>query len=169
MSVFPTGAQLRYANFGVIVTGAAKTIPQTATQTIFTVSGGRILLTSLIGQVTTVIGATVTTLSVGVTPSGGALAAAALCTASAITSAVVGSFVAVQLTITNALIVSGASGVLQAGSSAGSGLGDDIMDGGIAIVSAGVINVTTSASTTGAIAWAMTYVPWDTGAAVVAA
>jgi hypothetical protein len=160
MSAVPTGAQLRAANFGLVIAGAPKTIPATATQSIFTVTGGRILLTSLSGVVTTVIGGTVTTLSVGVTPTGGALAAAALASATAITSATVGTLISIPDIGGNALVVAASGFTVAAGIS--------LSSGGIGLVSAGVINVTTSATTTGAIQYSLTYMPIDIGAVVTA-
>jgi hypothetical protein len=159
MSVNATPLQLRQAHFGAYAFEPAKTIPQTTFSNIFTVTGGHIMVTGLIGTVTTAIGGTATTLSVGVTPSGGSLAATALCTATAITSLAVGAVVALPAVVTNALIVGGASGVLVAP-------GVPILNGGIAIVSPGVISISTSASTTGAMSWALSYVPIDIGAAV---
>jgi hypothetical protein len=168
VSVFPTGIQLREALFGLLVSGASKTIPQTTTQTVFNVSGGRILLTSLLGIVSvTPIGGAATTLSVGVTPTGGASAPTALATATAITSSPVGTTVLVP-PAAGALVVGGASGVLASGLSGAFYLGQ-ISQGGLALVSAGVITVTTNASTTGAITWSITYMPYDQAAVVTAA
>src|SRR6266487_4445118 len=145
------------AGFGQIVIGAAKTIPGTATQSIFTVTGGLILLTSLVGLVTKAIGGTATTLSAGSTPTGGSANVTSLATATAITSATVGTLIAVPKT-TGALVV--ANGAVAAGG---------VLDmGGIAVVPAGVVTVTTSATTTGAITWRLTYLPYDAGVSVTA-
>jgi hypothetical protein len=169
MSVFPRGAELLGASYGLQVVEPAKTIPATTFSNIFTVSGGRVLVTSLTGVVTTVIGAVATTLSVGVTPTGGSLAATGLCTATAITSLPVGAQVGIPPLISGALVVSAASGVLQAGSGSGtSAIGVPVINGGIAVVSPGVININTSATTTGALSWTLMYVPLDTGALVTA-
>jgi hypothetical protein len=161
MSVFPSGAEVRGAFFGTVVVGAAKTIPATGLQTIFNVLNGRILLTSLSGVVTTVIGGTATTLSVGVTPAGGSSQPVALASATAITSSAVGTLIAIPDAVGGALVVA-ANGVTAAA-------GVSISSGGIALVSAGVITVTTSATTTGAIQWTMTYLPIDPSATVTAA
>jgi len=169
VSVFPSGTQLREALFGLLVTGPSKTIPGAGLQTIFNVTGGRILLTSLLGLVSvTAIGGTATTLSVGVTPTGGASAPTALCTATAITSSVVGTTFIVPPAQGSALIVVGASGVQAGGSATAFGAGQ-IANGGLCLVSAGVITITTSATTTGAVTWACTYMPYDAAAAVTAA
>lgn len=166
MSVFPTGTQLRDTYYGVLVSGAAKALPATATGDIFTVAGGRVLLTSLVGVVGTALGATVTTLSVGVHPTGGASANTALCTAGTVTSLASGTQVALPQAVTSALVVGGASGVVAGGSSGGTGV--VIENGGIAIVSAGTINITTSATDTGTITWTVTYIPYDVGASITA-
>lgn len=136
------------------------TLPQTATATMFNVSGG-VLLTSFAGRVTTVLGATVTTLSVGVTPSGGGAAQnAGLASATAVTSAAVNTILTLPATVGGALVVAAAAGTpVLAGFAGASAL----------YVPAGAITITTSASDTGAIRWSLTYVPWDTGAAVTAA
>ena len=150
------------AGFGAIITGTAKTIPGTATQSIFTVTGGLILLTSLVGLVTTAIGATATTLSAGSTPTGGSANNTALATATAITSSTVGTIVAVQKF--TAPGVAQAIVVINGAASAGGVLDTS----GIAVVPAGVITVTTSATTTGAITWRLTYLPYDIGVSVTA-
>lgn len=169
MSVTPRGIELLVAHYGNQVFEPAKTIPGTTFSNIFTVSGGRVLLTSLTGVVTTVIGATATTLSVGVTPTGGSLAATALCTATSINGSAVGTQVGVPPIITNALIVSPASNVLQAGNGATTAaIGVPIINGGIATVSPGVININTSATTTGAMSWTLMYIPLDSAAFVTA-
>lgn len=158
MSVFPSGAQLRETTYGISVQEPAKTIPQTTFSNIFTITGGRIILTTLVGQVTTAIGGTAITLSVGTTPSGGSLAAAAIATATAITSLAVGALVSVANPV-GALVVGGASGVVALG-------GSSIDDATCLLVSPGVINISTSANNTGAMSWTCTYVPYDSGAVV---
>jgi hypothetical protein len=160
MSAVPSGLQLREANYGLIVQEPAKNIPQTTFSNIFTVSGGRVLLTTLVGQVTTVIGGTATTLSVGVTPTGGSLVAAAIATASTITGLALGALVSVVNPV-GALVVGTASGVLAIG-------GSSIDDASCLLVAPGVINISTSANNTGAMSWACTYVPYDVGAVVTA-
>jgi hypothetical protein len=160
MSVFPKGAQLLDANYGISVTEPAKTIPATTFSNIFTVSGGRILLTSLVGQVTTAIGALATTLSIGFTPTGGSLVAASIATATAITSSPVGTLVSVAFPVAG-LVVGVNPGVVALG-------GASIDDQTGLLVSAGVISISTSASTTGAMSWTMTYLPYDAAAGVAA-
>jgi hypothetical protein len=144
----------------LLASGAAKTIPATTSQNLFTVSGGRILLTSFVGQVTTVIGATATTLSVGVTPSGGTLQAAAIATATAINGSAVGTLVSVAMPVA-ALVVGASAGLVAIG-------GASIDDQTALLVGPGAINISTSATTTGAMSWAMSYLPYDSAATVTA-
>jgi hypothetical protein len=160
MSVTPSTAELRAANYGTFYTNSStKGLPSNGYGTIFTVLGGRILVTCLIGVLTqTVVGTP--TLSVGVNPvSLGANQATALCTATSISGAVNGTALAVPDAVTSALIVA-ASGVIP---SPGVTLGQ----GGIAIVSVGTITMTTSATiSAGSVTWTMAYVPIDSGVTV---
>jgi hypothetical protein len=160
MSALPSMAQLRVASYGLPVANAAKVVPSNTIGTIYTVTGGRILLTSLLGVVSTAIVGT-PTLSVGATPSGGASAPTALCTATSISGAAVGTALSLPDLVSGALAVA-ASGVIGSP-------GVTIDQGGIAMVSAGVITTTTSAAATGAISWLLTYLPLDSGAVVTAA
>lgn len=156
MSVIIQGYQLREIAFGVQVLKAAQALPQTATATLFTVSGGAVLVTSLLGLVSgTAIGATATNLSLGTVPTTGTAESAGIATATAITSLEIGTWVGVQAS-------SGAAGALVSGGHAGNA----VYLPAPFVVSAGTITWTTSASDTGKMAWYLTYVPLDTGASV---
>lgn len=153
MTTIIQGSQLRKLLFGTKVDRATQTIPQTAQAALFTVSGGRILLTSLIGEVTTAIGAVATTLTIVGNPTTGT--DVNIGTATAITSKEVGSLVGLAGTVGTALNVQ----------SAGAGA---VPTSGV-VVPIGTLDWLTSASTTGAIKWSLTYVPLDDGASVTAA
>src|SRR5882762_7489144 len=71
MSSMVKGSQLRTVDLGLQVLKAAQTLPQTTTLTLFTVTGGRVAITSLVGTVSTVIGAGAVTMSLGVVPTVG--------------------------------------------------------------------------------------------------
>jgi hypothetical protein len=170
MSVFPRPAELFGAYYGFMVTGGAKTLPASTTGHIFTVAGGRVVVTSLTAVVTTAVQNQACTLSVGNTPTGGSAATTSLATATSIANAALGVSIAVPPFsggAAAALIVGGASGVLVGNGSA-SALGVPLVNGGIAIVPAGTIDVTTSATNTGAITYSITYVPYDAGASITA-
>lgn len=117
MSVFPRPAELFDAWYGLPVTGGARTLPATATGHLFTVAGGRVLVTAVIGSVTTAIQAQACTLSIGNTPSGGSAAVASIATASSsISGLATGSSLGVAVfsgspPVPAALAVTGASGV----------------------------------------------------------
>jgi hypothetical protein len=161
MSLFNQGFQLRTLRLGTQVLKGPLVLPATTTSTLFTVSGGAVLITSLLGLCTTVCTATATTLSVGTAPTTGTASHTGLSTATAITSSEVGTWVGLGATAGAALIVGGANG---AGASAGFGQ----LAGPPAplAVSAGTITLTTSATNTGAFSWYLAYIPLDTGASV---
>lgn len=167
MSVFPRPAEIFGATYGLAVTGGAKTLPATGTGGIFTVAGGRVVVTSLTAVVSTAIQNQACTLSVGNTPSGGSHATTSLCTATSIINLAVGTSLAVPLLQSSALLVGAASGVLP-GNGSGSALGVAAVNGGLCMVPAGTIDVTTSATNTGAITYTVTYVPYDAGASITA-
>lgn len=155
MANFIQGKQLRLQEYGVQVLKAAQALPQTATGTLFTVTGGRVVITSLAGTVSTVIGGTATTLALGTAPTVGTAASAGIASATAITSKEAGTHIWLPATAGSALVVgANAGGAAQ------------LLGGQAYVVSAGTITWTTSASTTGAISWALTYIPLDDGASV---
>lgn len=169
MAVSPgsVATQVFTSEYGVLVTGGAKTLPATTTGHLFTVSGGRVVVTGLTGVVSTVIQAQACTISIGNTPTGGSAATTSITSASSSVSGVavgssfgVGAFSGGNPT---ALIFTGASGVL-----AGADIGVQIASAGICLVPAGTIDWTTSATNTGAITWSLSYFPYDLGATVTA-
>jgi hypothetical protein len=162
-------AQLFTAAYGAVVTGAPKALPASTSGDIFLVTGGRVIVTSLTGVVTTVIQAQACTISVGNKPTGGSSATTTLCAASASVSALAaGASLAVPQAKASALMLSAADGTLLWNTTSGA-QGVPVTSGGLVIVPAGSIQITTSATNTGAIQWSVTYVPYDAGATVTAA
>ena len=160
-------AQLFAAHYGALVTGGPKTLPISTTGHIFMVSGGRVIVTSLTGVITTVIQSQATTLSVGNTPTGGSAATATFCATLDLDALPVGTSLAVPQAKATALLKSGADGTLLWSTTSG-GQGVPVTSGGLLIVPAGTIDVTTVATSTGAIQWSVSYVPYDTGATITA-
>lgn len=156
MTTLIQNKDVRTISAGLAVTRAAATIPQTAAQNIFTISGGRILIVALTGQVTTAIGGTATTLKVTNTPTSGT--ATDIASATAITSKEVGTLISLPVAPGSALVV---------GANAGAAVQVAGHQGWL--VEPGTLSVTTSASTTGAISYDLVYIPYDTGASVAAA
>lgn len=167
MSVFPRAAELFGVHYGMLVTGGAKTLPATGTGGIFTVNNGRVIVTTITGVVTTAIQSQATTLSVGNTPSGGSHSTASFCATLDLNGKVAGVSLAVPQAKASALISSGADGTLLWNTSSGA-QGILLPTGGLLLVPAGTIDVTTVATSTGAIQWSVTYLPYDTGATITA-
>lgn len=153
MSVIIQSDQLRTVVVGTKVDRATANIPQTATGTLFTVSGGRILVTSILGEVTTAIQAQANAVKLRATPTTGSVND--LSATVDINGAAVGSLLGATGLAADALVLSTGGGV--------SNLRNPI------IVAIGNIGLNTAASSTGQIKWSITYVPYDNGATVVAA
>lgn len=151
--------QIRNASLGFNTIHAAQQVPTVALspQTIYTISGGMILVVSLVGHVTTVMSGTVTTLTVGLTPTEGAgsSAPAALAAAGTITSLEVG---------TNVSLGATAGAALQVGTNAST----VILKPAPILVNTGAITLTGSATQTGFLRWVLTWIPIDDAASVVA-
>src|SRR4051794_7652295 len=154
MTALLTGTQLRTLLLGNRVLRTAAVLPATATGHIFTVSGGRIVVTSLVGECTTICDSTATTLKVTSTPTTGT--AVDLTSATAITSKEVGALASLPLTLGGALNVQNAGAAEVPGA-----LGF--------VVPIGNIDLITSATNTGAFKWSLTWIPYDDAGTVVAA
>lgn len=157
MATLVTNSSVRLLKAGLFVENTSHTtLPQTAAQNIYTISGGRILLLALFGEVTTIIQAQSTTVKVTSTPTTG--------------SAIDMSSAAADI---NALEVGGrialanppASGTAMVKTNAGY----TNLEGVYTIVPIGTISYTTGASSTGGLKWGLFYVPLDIGAQVVTA
>lgn len=159
MSIVIQGTQLRTLLMGSRVSKASAVLPATTSQTLFTVSGGRVLVTSLTGIVTVVFDGTTNSLSVTHTPTSlaeGDLAAATVCT-----SDIVGTLYTVS-GIQAALLGTQKEG----GTEVPTHVVSKPVGAGF-IIPAGIIKLkTTGTDTTGSTAWALTYVPLDDGASV---
>jgi hypothetical protein len=169
MSVFPKPAQLLESYYGFTVAGGAKTLPASTTGHLFTVAGGRVLVTSMMGLVTTAIQSQACTLSIGNTPTAGTASVNSIATAIAsISGLAVGVSFGVSIfsggpPVPAALIATGTSGVLP-----GQNFGYSLDDGGICVAPAGTIDWVTNATNTGAVSWILSYIPIDAGATITA-
>lgn len=158
MSVIIQGPQIRQILLGTKVDRATAVLPATTTYNIFLVTGGRILVTGLIGNVDVVCTATATTLAVGAAPTTGTAQTAGLASATAVTSSEVGTMLGLPLTAGSGLVV---------GAKAGASV--QLPGHSPYVVQPGAISITTSATNTGSVSWSITYVPLDDGASVAAA
>lgn len=157
MSSMPKLVQVRQILLGTKVEEPAATLPATGIAHLFTVSGGRVLVTGLVGQVTSACDATATTVSVGVTPTVGTASAVSMASATAVTSKEIGTLIGLPLTAGAALVVGGNAGAVVQ------------MPGHAPyVVEPGTIDITTSATNAGVVKWTLTYVVLDDGASVTA-
>ncbi len=142
------------AMWGIHVVKAAATVPQSAAQDIFVVTGGKVLIRALVGEVTVAIGAgTTPDLQVQHDPGTGTTIDVA--TDVVIASDEIGTLYYVEGDGTALIPIS--SGYAQA--AAGQGF----------ILPTGTLQIVTSESTVGATKWDLWYLPLEDGAAVVSA
>jgi hypothetical protein len=155
MSVIIQGYQLRTSLYGVQVIKGPSALPQNTTSTLATVSGGAVMISSMIGLVTTSCSATATNLSLGTVPTTGTSASAGIASASAITSQEAGTWVI-------PLVSAGIGGALVVGAHAG----NVIFLPTPFVVAAGTITWTTSANNSGYMKWYFMYTALDNGASL---
>jgi hypothetical protein len=158
VSVLIQGSQLRALLLGIRVDRATAALPQTTAANIFTVSGGRVLLTSLVGEVTTAIQAQANATKISSNPTTGSTVD--LSATKDITGLEVGGFLSL---ITEADVTPFGAALQQQNAGAVT-----IPHIGI-IVPIGGIELNCAASNTGSIKWSLTYIPYDDGASVAAA
>lgn len=160
MTVIISGDQVRANLLGIAVNKASAVLPQTGLQTLFTVSGGRVLCTLLIGEVTVVFDGTVNSLNVVADPTVGAvgdISGATVCT-----SDIVGTLYTVH-GIQAALLGTQKEG----GTEIPTHVTAKSPVGGGFVIPAGVVQLqSTAADTTGSTKWTMCYIPIDNGASV---
>jgi len=164
MSTIIQGSDLRAIALGTRVEKGPVTNPQTASTALFTVTGGKVAITSLVGIVTTVQGATANSFNITYTPSGGSaadLAAATVCTSDAVGTYYTITGVAADLVSAQKVGGTEVPQVTYAPT-------PTFLTGPL-VVGAGALNLKASGNNTGATTWVLTYVPIDNGAAIVAA
>lgn len=148
MASMVPGKALRNNLYGIRVDRAAAAIPQSVAGSLFTVAGGRVIVTTILGEVTTAIQAQATTMKLQHTQ--GATTTDVSATVD-LTGQPVGALFSVPGAPASAATVG--SGVAQ---------NNEI------ILQVGTLKALTGASSTGAMKWTVFYVPLDDGATVVA-
>jgi len=152
MSVLIHADQLRLINLGQRVEKAATTLPQNTLAALFTIATGRVIITGIVGEVTTVIGGTTPNLKLVANPTTGA--DSDIVTATGIAADAVGNLYGVST-------VGGALSVLESVAP----LGQEPF-----VLKPGTLDMHASAADgTGAIKWTAFWIPLDNGATVVAA
>jgi len=137
---------------GNTVDRAIAPLPQTATEAIFTVAGGRVLITELLGEITTAVQAQTTNAKLQANPTA-AGSSVDICANVDLNAATVATLLSLTGTFATAMQ---------------KGLAVVALTTPI-IVQAGTIDAVTGASSTGAWKWKISYIPLDAGASVVAA
>lgn len=155
MSVILQGNQVRAIELGFSVTSAITALPATTTVDLFVVSGGRVVVTSLTGVVTTIVQAQANAIKLVATPTTGT--ANDMCATLDINAAEVGAQVSLDGVLATAL-----QGAVNKSGSVGFMTKRQI-------VAIGKIRLNAAATNTGAITWTVTYIPLDNGAAIASA
>lgn len=148
-----TIASAALIRWGARVDRATATLPASTLGNLYTVAGGRVMVSLLIGQVTTVIQSQATTIKVTSTPTTGS--AVDLSGTVDCNGLEVGGLLTVIGTFATAL------GKQNAGGAQGLNLSP-------IVVPAGSIGITTGATSSGSIKWSIFYHPLDDGAYIVA-
>ena len=149
------GKDIRRVTLGVKVDRATASLPQTTTATLFTVTTGRIIVTNIVGEVTTAIQAQANAIKLVSTPTTGT--SGDISGTLDINGYEVGALVSLNpIALSTALSGADAHAAL-------------VPHGAGLIIPIGAIRLNTAASNTGAMKWSLTYIPFDDGAAVAAA
>ena len=133
-------------HLGLSVERLAKDLPQATDETLFRVSGGKVLVTSIIGEVTTVIQTQANNTKLKVNPTTGS--DADLCAVLDITADAIKTLYVCTGTLANALVASIGVALLQATPW---------------VLDVGDIELDCAASNSGQVKWLITYAPLDGG------
>lgn len=155
MTVVQSASGIRTSILGIKVDRTTSTLPASTDLSIFTVSGGRIIVTSILGEVTTIIQAQACALKLKSVPTTGT--AKDISGTFDVNALEVGGLISLDGTALSTAL----SGTNAGGALAGRGSG--------IFVPIGAIKYNTAATNTGSIKWSITYIPYDNGAVVVAA
>jgi hypothetical protein len=158
MSVIIQGSQVRTVLLGICVNRATEALPADASaEALFTITGGRVVLTSLVGKVTTALQAQANAVKLTYNPTA-AGTSFDLCTAVETNADAVGQtyYIAGNVASPGALLVGGAVGQANPVFTAPLMLDN------------GTIDVDCADGGTGSVSWTVTYIPLDDGAALVA-
>lgn len=140
-----------FTALGIHVAKASASLPQTSTQHLFTISGGRVLVRLIFGEVTTIIQSTDPVAKITSTPTTGS----AVDIASTVDLS--------SLEAGGLLIVEGDGTAMVKGNAGASFFANGAHE---FIAPIGYIDLITGASKTGATKWDLYYVPLDDGATV---
>ena len=135
-----------------IIERAAATIPDTTATPYFTITG-RVLITQIVGEVTTIVDDTATDIKLIANPTVGA--DVDLCAAVTITDDAVGTVYTITGTLADNMVATTSGAVIAQASPI--------------LVTAGSIDLDSTATQTGATKWTLHYIPLDSNSKVVTA
>lgn len=138
------------AQFGNTVSKATAALPQTTTATLFTITGGRVLLTSIVGEVTTVIQTQANNTKLVATPTTGT--AVDICAVLDISAKEAGTLFGITGLFSDAMV--------------GANAGATVVPRNPVVLPIGTLKLNCAASNTGNVKWICTYIPLDVGAAL---
>ena len=150
MSSGISGKTVRQSTYGTTVQRAASNLAQSGNLTLFTVTGGRVLLTTIVGEVTTAIQAQADAVKLQSVSTTGSITTD-LCATVDVNGAAVGNLFGMTGTAATAAV-----------------LGSAVPQLNEVIMQPGVIRMNAAASNTGQMKWTVTYIPLDDGAVLTA-
>lgn len=142
-------------NLGIQVIRATSALPATTDLTLFTVTGGRVVVTSVVGVVTTIIQAQANAVKLKSVPTTGT--SKDISGTLDVNAFEVGGLISLDGTTLSTALSGTNAGAALVGRGAG------------ILVPIGSVKLNTAATNTGAVQWTITYYPYDSGAAVQAA
>ena len=132
---------------------ATATLPQTTAEALFTVAGGRVCITEIVGEVTTVIQTQANNTKLTANPTTGT--SVDICAVLDISADEVGCLYGITGTFADAMV--------------GANAGATVKQTNGVIVNTGTIDLDCAASNTGSVKWSIVYYPIDSGATITAA
>jgi hypothetical protein len=151
MSVYTNPETYNLLRFGKRVDRVAANLPQTAAAAIFNITGGRVAITKIVGEVTTIMEAAANNIKLTANPTVGG--SVDICAVVEGNGKVVGSLVGITGEPSDAMIINAS-------------IPGQISD---VVLKTGTLDLVCSASRTGAIKWSIWYTSLDDGAEIVAA
>jgi hypothetical protein len=155
MTVIQSASGIRTSILGIKKDRTTSSLPATGDLSIFTITGGRIIVTSIVGEVTTIIQAQANAIKLKSVPTTG-------------TTKDISGTLDINAYEVGALISLDGTALSTALSGTNAGAALSMRGGGI-VVPIGAIKLNTAATNTGAIKWSLTYIPYEDGAVAVAA
>ncbi len=153
MSVIIQGDQLRTILLGTKVDRVTAALPQTTQSALFTITGGRVLLTSIVGEVTTVIQTQANNTKLVANPTTGT--DVDICAVLNVAADEVGCLYGITGLFSDALV--------------GANAGATVIPRNPVVLLVGTLDLNCAASNTGSVKWSLTYIALDNGASVAAA